>query len=95
MRWYSHSMWYYSNPFTFVESHKSNHNLLYMEIYFSDFSMICYKITFIKIIEPQCEKDGLRGVRKGVTQTGLYIHGNRLETYIEVLSVSQNKGVDG
>ena len=32
-----------------------------------------------KIDEPRCEKTGLRGVRPGPTQTGLYSHGRWLE----------------
>ena len=31
------------------------------------------------IIEPRCEKSGLRGIRPGLTQTGLYSHRRWLE----------------
>ena len=37
------------------------------------------RYMYLFIIEPRCEKTGLRGFRPGLTQTGLYNHRRLLE----------------
>ena len=43
---------------------------------------ICHAVLSVPLLltyEPRCEKTGLRGVRPGPTQTGLYSHRRWLE----------------
>ena len=40
------------------------------------FTSVC--VMYSLILEPRCEKTGLRGFRQGPTRTGLYSHGRRL-----------------
>ena len=66
-----------------------------------DFSMICVKITYIKIIEPQREKAGLRGFRQGKTnrpvQTWKQARSLKVRIYVNedlYYLCSKNKGAD-
>ena len=40
----------------------------------SDVANMYQKCCFVTLIEPRCEKTGLRGFRPGPTQTGLRSH---------------------
>ena len=42
-------------------------------------SVTRFDVSFGTLIEPRCEKTGLRGFRSGPTQFGLYSHRRRLD----------------